>query len=1256
MRRHCSAQLPASSSARALSVGRKKRCWLRLPKDLEVSSVHAEFRFAEAADGGVKLTLRDVKSTNGTKINGSPLTPLLDYPLGDGDVVAVGRTSLRFVQVVHGEQCGQEGLAASSTASVSAGASASADSAAAPASGSVLTSGASSSVPPPTAAPVVIVLEDEPTKDGDEAVMSVPASVSASAAGSGDAPADQPDTEPAHDDFVAKPLMNVVVNVDEKERNKEVTLTKKPSASTQRKSKPGCVEEFAPEEATCTVCKATIGQLDLLEQQAHLNECLGGRVAPEETKPKSRKRANTAGGVTRAKKPRKLKGGEANDDDATTIPKPKKPRKRKRADADENIELALALAGKSKMDKELQTDLQLEATKKKLEQLDVQIAKLAKRRINLVKTLGRLERTKEKFRKSQVLPPAKVKKFLDLKIALDAIFPSNRQARKVNDYASEREAEHASAVAKRYAPSLWSDKEVGADCDDERRAELTAVATISMWARASQQLFGLQRDTMLYRNAVLRTYLGDADEVNSDSFDMGNGESADNDDGDAELEREIDSEIRAESASIHHSGESESTSELVHLDTDVPTVVKRIFPNWQRDLAFLQDQTAEELEMALEAMYEAVAQVEEVAEDDAGLNQGTEVGTEEGKDPAATDPPVGGSEDRPATGSEQRLACEYMAQVMNQLIAAKKRQSTTAPHVSREDQQQNRPPPAPQPIQPHLIALPDVCSNLTETTQAPELLDARNVDRLLKLKPVADLVPANQPTNPVKADKYQAAYLHLEALVEPLSHSGSDSSQEKMTPLRLPLLVALGAARAAAVRVSVCRDATYDVTTDAAALCAGSGDAPAGWSCPQAGDVAVADCLSTLASFQSGSCVAPEDAVCQVVNGDTWGCVLPSVGCNGAAPAEKQCETWDYSGSDGDGDGSVDLDASGSFDGNEDYDESWFMKTTTVRELYDCGNKPTPAPTTAASEPTPAATDSNDTDASTATSAGSESDYMGTEAPTPTSTSAASEGEGDTDAPTQSSTPPATENNDPVTETPTVTSTPAAPERNDTLTETPTVTQTPTPGGTGCTGSSSAEAEIGQAACGETQVGDESAAGNSSLVRLSATDNTGFGGLSDEFVAVVAAAVAFAAVAVAALAAVIARKRRATEDVEEEEGDEDDEEDEADNSADEQEEKSDADSADESDDMPSVESDNTPSVVPPTPAAVSGRMATTPTAASSEAKMVTPKMTPVAPVSAKTSASSVSPRAEPENAKVADDSKEREETTASSTDAVAVDA
>ncbi|ETI39273.1 hypothetical protein F443_15125, partial [Phytophthora nicotianae P1569] len=82
--------------------------------------------------------------------------------------------------------------------------------------------------------------------------------------------------------------------------------------------------------------------------------------------------------------------------------------------------------------------------------------------------------------------------------------------------------------------------------------------------------------------------------------------------------------------------------------------------------------------------------------------------------------------------------------------------------------------------------------------------------------------------------------------------------------------------------VSLCRDATYNSPASRGAMCSGAGAAPAGTACPLKGDVAIADCYDYLPSWNGSTCVAPEDAECTIVNGDTWGCVLPSVGCGTA--------------------------------------------------------------------------------------------------------------------------------------------------------------------------------------------------------------------------------------------------------------------------------------------------------------------------------------------------------------------------------------
>ncbi|RAW30157.1 hypothetical protein PC110_g13504, partial [Phytophthora cactorum] len=255
--------------------------------------------------------------------------------------------------------------------------------------------------------------------------------------------------------------------------------------------------------------------------------------------------------------------------------------------------------------------------------------------------------------------------------------------------------------------------------------------------------------------------------------------------------------------------------------------------------------------------------------------------------------------------------------------------------------------------------------------------------------------------------------------------------------MQLPLvlgLAALGMQLATALDVSVCGDATYALSESRGALCSGAGAVPAGTACPLRGDVAVADCHNYLPSYLDGSCVAPEDAECRIVTESTWGCVLPSVGCGDgssapeATPAatmpteeDRSCPTWEF---DGEDDVVESIDTSSVFDGNDDYDESWFTQTTTVTELYDCGEVPvtTEAPATSAPETASPATQTPAT-ASPAT-----------ETPVTDSPSTATPV---TEAPTTE--PPVTES--PVTDAP-------ATETPEPSTETPSTTSPTTPGPT----------------------------------------------------------------------------------------------------------------------------------------------------------------------------------------------------------------
>ncbi|CAI5736231.1 unnamed protein product [Hyaloperonospora brassicae] len=98
------------------------------------------------------------------------------------------------------------------------------------------------------------------------------------------------------------------------------------------------------------------------------------------------------------------------------------------------------------------------------------------------------------------------------------------------------------------------------------------------------------------------------------------------------------------------------------------------------------------------------------------------------------------------------------------------------------------------------------------------------------------------------------------------------------TPFRTAALAALAVVSSDNF-VSVCRDATYKLPSARGAICAGAGDAPSGTACPMIGDVASGDCYGYLPSFDGAQCTVKENAVCTIVNGNTWGCVFPSTGC-----------------------------------------------------------------------------------------------------------------------------------------------------------------------------------------------------------------------------------------------------------------------------------------------------------------------------------------------------------------------------------------
>ncbi|RLN96987.1 hypothetical protein BBJ28_00016370 [Nothophytophthora sp. Chile5] len=601
--RYCWLQHPVPSAAsspslgRMLSIGRKKQCWLRLPKDLEVSSVHAELRFAGSVAGSadMQLLLRDVRSTNGSKLNGQSLTAQQDYPLTDGDLVGVGKTSMRFRRVLHDQSCGGG------------------DEAAKPA------------LPLPRS--------KVPTRTTTDTLTAAPVCTGTKAASVSTDPLPEQDTEPARE---VEPLPEPALNsskADTLDKPDDVDLEAPTSlqslASVRSGGSKGSDTADATKEATCVVCGTWLGQLDVLEQQLHINACLDGRVPP-------------AASVFA------VPSTTASSTGART----KKGKKRKRDKTGDDPELTLALAlSKSLVDEEQQTDMQLALVSQQIAKLDDQVARLVKKRATLVKTMAKLEKAKGKLRKSQVLLPSQVRGLLDLNAALNVMFPSNRMMLMSDQIEEKRQQQNVPQVVERYMPSRCRGGGDASDGAGAAQAEAAVVVAISMWTRSSQQLFGLQNEMQLYRNSILRPFLCDEDDHVDDRDQEMEGEAA------ADPELEVGSLLLRQSLGG------------VPDDVDVPEVVERVFPEWRRDLAFLQDQPPDELEMARDALLHTQQHGVIASTEDSASAAAEDCGKPEAE---ALGNLPGSSSGSPTTRAEQQRACEFMAQVMTHLIAEKR--------------------------------------------------------------------------------------------------------------------------------------------------------------------------------------------------------------------------------------------------------------------------------------------------------------------------------------------------------------------------------------------------------------------------------------------------------------------------------------------------------------------------------------------------------------------------------------------------------
>nr|CCA15836.1 AlNc14C15G1722 [Albugo laibachii Nc14] len=85
-------------------IGRhKSKSWLCLNDDLEVSTVHAEFRYESnlnsnsCIDREESWVLLDSKSTNGTRLNGHRIASGSSHRLHSQDLILVGKSLLRFI-------------------------------------------------------------------------------------------------------------------------------------------------------------------------------------------------------------------------------------------------------------------------------------------------------------------------------------------------------------------------------------------------------------------------------------------------------------------------------------------------------------------------------------------------------------------------------------------------------------------------------------------------------------------------------------------------------------------------------------------------------------------------------------------------------------------------------------------------------------------------------------------------------------------------------------------------------------------------------------------------------------------------------------------------------------------------------------------------------------------------------------------------------------------------------------------------------
>nr|CCA21493.1 SSP5_? [Albugo laibachii Nc14] len=156
------------------------------------------------------------------------------------------------------------------------------------------------------------------------------------------------------------------------------------------------------------------------------------------------------------------------------------------------------------------------------------------------------------------------------------------------------------------------------------------------------------------------------------------------------------------------------------------------------------------------------------------------------------------------------------------------------------------------------------------------------------------------------------------------------------------LLSALVASRVHATHVSVCHDATYDVPLSRGSVCVGAGPVPRGLQCPQQGDRAVQHCLPSMFTYvDDGYCGAYENAVCELVRNNTWGCVFPSIKCErekNQFESNESCAIWPYKNTQY---GNHVWQALNGDINDQTYDEAWFQQETPAAYLgHLCSSPP----------------------------------------------------------------------------------------------------------------------------------------------------------------------------------------------------------------------------------------------------------------------------------------------------------------------------